>query len=69
MIKIFIREETISSMPTVWAPRFYTWGLKDVKNKKGLKIGPRERPADFLKFFFSRFSFIGYNYHQVRYLS
>ncbi len=45
MIKIFNREETISSMPTVWAPRFYTWGLKDVKNKKGVKIGPRERLA------------------------
>jgi len=45
MIKIFNREETISRMPTVWAPRFYTWGLKDVKNKKGVKIGPRERLA------------------------
>ena len=37
MIKIFNREETISSMPTVWAPRFYTWGLKGVKNKKGVR--------------------------------
>ena len=45
MIKIFNQEETISRMPTVWAPRFYTWGLKDAKNKKGVKIGPRERLA------------------------
>ena len=26
----------------MWAPRFYTWGLKDVKNKKGVKLGPSE---------------------------
>ena len=26
-------------MPTM----FYTWGLRDVKNKKEVKIGPRKR--------------------------
>ena len=24
----------------LWAPRFYTWGLKDVKNNKRVKICP-----------------------------
>jgi len=30
-------------MPAMWAPRFYTLGLKDVKNKKGVELGPTER--------------------------
>ena len=42
LIKV-LNVENILSMPTMLAPRFYTWGLKDVKNKKGLKIGPRDR--------------------------
>ena len=34
MTKVFNVEENISSMPTMWAPRFYTWGLNRVSNRK-----------------------------------
>ena len=42
MIQIFNVEKIISSIPTMWATRFYTWGLMDVKNKKGVKMDSRE---------------------------